>query len=80
MGCGGGGLEKKPAEKSKKHLYLCLIATQRNTDEAGRHFTYLAWRSPPLAILATSMGPHLNPYGERSARKTNLLPRALKHF
>lgn len=68
----GRAFGERPDEKSENHLYLCTIVTLWNTDEVGRHFTYLAQRSAPLVILTTSMSRHPNPYGERSARRTNL--------
>lgn len=71
----GRAFREKPDEKSEKRLYLCTMAAQQNTDQAGSHFTYLARGSAPLVILTTSMSRHPNPYGERSEKK-----KVLKHF
>lgn len=75
----GGAFREKPDEKSEKRLYLCTIGALQNTDEAGRHFTYLARGSAPLVILTTSMSRHPNPNGGRSAH-THKKKNVLKHF
>lgn len=77
MGWCGRAFGEKPDEKSEKRLYLCTIAALRNTDEAGRHFTYLARRSAPLVILTTSMSRHPSIHMARGQRAKQICPETL---